>query len=324
MAKQETETTQYNRERLMSSFLSRTRRRSGLVKILALPGIALALAILFILALHPASGMLGGAFYLLFGSWFIPSAVNLLWSAWVVSFIKVPRAWRAVLFVSPSFLLGMNTLVPALIKPRPKTVSSVEIFRVIRIPQSMEVDEGLMTPRLPDEVFYTSAPSALGVQVGWNEGCMCMWFASPQGESSEWQVWHVINAYLHRRDAIQGTDYLDINAGDRVIKMRDMAVGRAHFDVRFTRSATPSTVNLLLTVYDGLDATAVYRQAGIPVLSTLPPQPHENGLVSQHFYRNVLSMLLRHNFWVIFLDRRLSGFSPEPLEAFLSRAVVAE
>jgi len=299
------------------SFLSQPSRRNSLLKILALPGTALALTVLYVLALHPASGMFGGAFYLLFGSWFIPSAVNLLLSAWIVSFIKIHRAWRAVLFIAASFLLGMNTLLAALIRPNPAPVSSSEIFRVIRIPQSMRVDEGWMTPALPDEISGTSAPSALGVQVGSNEACMCMWFTPPVGESTDWQIWHVINAYLHRRDMIESTNYLDVT-------MRHMALGGAHFDVTFTRGATPNTVNLLLTIYDGLDITATYKQAAIPVWSTLPPRPHGNGLGGEHFYRNALSMLVRHNFWVFYLDTRMSGFSPEPLKAFLGRAVVVE
>ncbi|ULU24965.1 hypothetical protein [Dyella terrae] len=306
------------------SDLSLTGRHYGFVKILALPGIALTLAALFVFALHPQSGMFGGAFYLLFGSWFIPSAINLLLSAWVITFIKVSRAWRAVLFVGVSFLLGMNTLLPALISRRPNPVSSAEIVRVIRIPRSMRVDDGLMAPRLPGEIFYTSSPSALGVQVGSNEGCMCMWFTPPVGESTEWQVWHVINAYLHRRDAIEGTTYLDLKGEGLDVKMRKMALGMAHFDVRFTRSETRNTVNLLITVYDGLEVTATYKQADIPVWSTLPPQPHAEGLGGEYFYRNALSMLVRHNFWVFYLDSQMSGFSPGPLKAFLRRAVVVE
>ena len=306
------------------SLLSLPDRRYSFVKLLILPGIALTLMFLFVYALHPVSGALGGTFYFLFGSWFIPSAINLLLSAWIVLLIRVSRAWQAVLFVAVSFLLGMNTLLPALIRPNPKPVSSSEILRVLRIPKDMIVDGGLMTPRLPDEIFNTSAPSALGVRVGSNEACMCMWFTPPEGDSSEWQVWHVINAYLRRRDRLEGPTYLDLKVGDSVIKMRDKAVGRAHFDVRFTRSATPNAVNLLLTVYDGLDATAVYKQADIPVLDILPRQPHANGLEREHLYQNALSMLVRHNFWVFFLDSRMSGFSPGPLKAFLGRAVVVE
>jgi hypothetical protein len=279
-----------------------------------LPAIALALALLYVGALHPASGGLGGTFYLFIGSWFIPSAINLLLSAWIVSFIKIHRAWRIVLFVAVSFLLGMNTLLPTLIRPNQVPVTSAEILRVIRIPPGMRVDEGLMTPRLPDEVFQTSAPSALGVQVGQNEACMCMWFAQPLGESTDWQIWNVIDSYLGQSAGIWGSDYLDPG-------IRRMALGRAHFDVRFTRGAMPNTVNLLLTIYDGLEATATYNQAAIPVWSILPPQPHGNGLEGEDFYRNALSMLVRHNFWVYYLDNRMSGFSPGPLKAFLGHAV---
>ena len=299
------------------SFLSPTSRRNFLLKVLMLPSIAVVLAALYVGSLHPASGAFGGAFYLLFGSWFIPSAINLLLSAWIVSFIRVRRVLRALLFLAASFLLGMNTLLVPLLRPNPIPVSSSEIFRVIRISQSMRVDQGWMTPALPDEVSDTSAPSALGVQVGQNEACMCMWFTPPVGESTDWQIWHVINAYLHRREMIESTNYL-------IPTMRNMALGGAHFDVTFTPGATPNTVNLLLTIYDGLDVTAKFRQLAIPVWSTLPPKAHGSGLGGKNFYRNVMSMLVRHNFWVFYLDSRMSGFSPEPLKAFLSRAVVVE
>jgi hypothetical protein len=255
------------------------------VKVLVLPVIALVMAFVYIFALHPTSGMFGGAYYLLFGSWFIPSAINLLLSAWIVSFIRVHWAWRAVLFVAASFLLGMNTLLPGLIRPNPVPVSSAQIIRVIRIPKSMQVDGGWITPTLPDEISRTKAPSALGVQVGSNEACMCMWFTPPVGESTDWQVWHVIDAYLHRNDAIQGGNYIDA-------PWRHMALGRAHFEVRFTRSATPRAVDLLLTIYDGLDATAIYKQESIPVWSTLPspPPPRTSELGGRAF----LSKCLEH------------------------------
>jgi hypothetical protein len=297
-------------------FISLHIRRNDLKKFLILPAAALALAVLYVISLHPDTGFLGGAFFFIIGWWLIPSAVNLLLAVWITSFFKVHWGVRSIIFIATSFLLGMNTLLPALLRPRPRVVSSGQVFRVVEIKPSEPVDAGLMSARLPNEVFYTSAPSALGVQVGADEGCMCMWWTPPLGPSSEEQVWNVINAYIHRTD-IGGPDYIGMG------KTAKMALGRIHFDARFTRSATPNTVNLLLTIYDGWDVTAIYRQLAIPVWSTQPPRPTRPGLAS-HFYRNAMSMLVRENFWVFLLDRRLSGFQPAPLRAFLHRAVRVE
>lgn len=302
-----------DRERFML-FSSLHDLRGGLPKRLTLPAIAFGLVLLYFVSLHPATGFLGGAFFLLLGWWFIPFAINLLLAAWLASLFKVHKTLRAAIFVAASFFLGMNTLLPTLLRSRSEASSSANILRVIRIKSGETVDAGLMTARLADEASYPSAPSALGVRVGENEGCMCMWWAPSRGPSSEWQVWGVINAYLHRPNGIEGPLY---------IGMGNMALGKAHFDVRFMRGATPKTVNLLLTIYDGWDVTAVYRQSAIPVESTSPPKAHGAGL-GDHFYRNTLSMLVRQNFWVFLLDNQMSGFSAEPLKSFLRRAVIVE
>lgn len=282
--------------------------------VLLFPSIALVLAILYIAALHPGTGALGGSFFLFFGSWFIPSAINLLFAAWIAFLFKVGRLPRAAIFIAASFFLGINTLLPALFAARPEVASSTEIFRTVHIRLGETVDAGLMAPRLPGELLYSQAPSALGVGVGWNEGCMCMWWAPPAGPSTKEQVWYVINAYVHR-SGIGGPDY---------IGMGNLALGGVHFDARFTRSAIPNTVNLLLTIYDGLDVTAVYKQSAIPVWSTLPLAPHGEGLSDEHFYHNAIHMLVRQNFWVSLFEERFTGFSSGPLKAFLRRAVIVE
>lgn len=49
---------------------------------------------------------------------------------------------------------------------------------------------------------------ALGVTVGWNEGCICMWWDPVYGPITDDQVWYVINDYLHR-SVISRADYID-------------------------------------------------------------------------------------------------------------------
>jgi hypothetical protein len=295
-------------------FLSLRYLRSGVTKHFMFPTVALGLALLYLATLHPVTGFLGGAFFLLLGWWLIPSTINVLLAAWVASLFKVHKAWRAFIFLTASFLLGINTLLPVLLRPRPDVSSSANIFRVIRIKPGEKVDGGLMTARLADEAPYPSAPSALGEQLAENEGCGCMWWEPPRGLSSGEQVSAVIDAYLHRPNSMGGVLY---------IGSEKMALGGVHFDMRFTRSAIPKTVNLLLTIYDGWDVTAVYRQSAIPVATTSPPKSNKDW-PGDHFYINALSMLVRQNFWVFLLDSQMSGFSAEPLKSFLHRAVIVE
>lgn len=279
--------------------------------------IALVLALLYIGSLHPASGMLGGAFYWLFGSWAVPSGINLLLTFFVVSFLPIRRVWKIPAFVAVSFLLGMNTLLISLFTPNPPQPSTARIYRSLHIAPGSQVDQGLMAPARPDEIFGTSAPTPLGVRVAGNEGCMCMWFTPPTGDTSYWQVWHVINGYLRREDSWHWGNY---STPDLV----GMARHGAHFDLRFTRGKHPYTVDLLMTVYDGTEPTAVYTQAGIPVWSTEPEHGHPEHLSMAQFLPNVESMLLRRNFWVFLFDRQMSGFATKPLRDFLGRAVVRD
>lgn len=80
--------------------------RGGLPKRLTLPAIAFGLVLLYFVSLHPATGFLGGAFFLLLGWWFIPSAINLLLAAWLASLFKVHKTLRAAIFVAASFFFG--------------------------------------------------------------------------------------------------------------------------------------------------------------------------------------------------------------------------
>ena len=276
--------------------------------------IALVLAVLYIVSLHPMSGALGGAFFWIVG-WIIPSAINLLLSLFVVSFLKIRRLWKVPVFIAVSFILGMNTLLVSLFTPDLPQPSTSEIFRQIRITPDMGVDEGLMTPRAPGELSGSRSPSPLGVRVAGNEGCMCMWFTPPTGDTTEWQVWHVINGFLGRRDTLSSTLYVGAD-------MQRMAQGGAHFDLRFTRGKQPYTVDLHMTIYDGPEPTAKYSQSGIPVWSTEPEERHPERLLMNQFLPNVESMLVRRNFWVFLFDGYMSGFSRAPLKAFLGRAVV--
>jgi hypothetical protein len=298
----------------MKSMSTLTRHRVSVIRHFKLPAIALGLAIVYLVTLHPVTGFLGGAFFFLLGWWFVPSAINVLLAAWVASLFKIHLAWRVVICLAASFLLGMNTLLPALVRPKPEVSSSADIYRVIRLKPGEKVDGGLMTARLANEASYPSAPSVLGVNLAEKEGCGCMWWEAPRGPTSDEQVWAVIHAYLHRTNNIPTTLY--IGSGK-------MALGAVHVDMRFTRSDIPNTVNLLLTIYDGWDVTAVYRQSAIPVATTLPPTSNKDW-PGHHFFRNAMSMLVRQNFWVFLLDSHMSGFSTEPLKSFLHRAMVLE
>jgi hypothetical protein len=278
--------------------------------------IALVLGLLYIYAIHPSSGMLGGLFFWLAG-WMVPSAINLLLSFFVLSFLPIRRRWKIPAFVAISFVLGMNTLLVPLLMWNPPQPSSADIRRPLHVKPGERVDAGFMSARIPGEINGTQSPSPLGVQIAGNEGCMCMWFTPPAGDTTEWQVWHVINAYLHRSDSLDGGNYFTPG-----VKM-DVA-GSVHFDSRFTRGKRPETVDLLMTVYDGTELTATFTQSGIPVWTTAPESGHPDRISTYQFLPNVETMLLRHNFWVFMFDRSLSGFSRGPLRDFLKRAVVRD
>jgi len=292
------------------SFLSPIRLVWPNRKSLFLPIAAVALALVFIVTLHPASGAAGGFVFLLVG-WVIPSAINLLAAAWIVLFFRAHWSLKTALFVVVSFILGINVSIPDLFKHAPQTIVNSKIIRAVHINAASPIDDRLSaTSQTP--MNYVFGPTPLGVSVSPDEGCMCMYFDYGDGART---YYNQIQDYIYQIGRSRPDHkfyFFDPLRSPDVI----------HFDVEFTKAVMTHAVNVKVDIYDGIKKTATYSQYNLPYLSfDTNSIGRGRPLMSEHFYSYSESMLLRHNFWTYLLKNQISGIPISPFKMFLSRAL---
>lgn len=298
------------------SFVASIRSALSNRKSLYLPISAVALALVFIAALHPLSGGLGGFVFLLIG-WAIPSVINLLLSAWIVSFVRTHWSLRILLFVLVSFVLGVNMSLPDLFAHAQQPIVSSEILRSVRVTSSTPLDDRLMVAT-QTPMDYSFGPSSLGVGIGGDEGCGCLYFVYGG---------HIRGYYEQLQDDIHQikTDHKFFffdpakfpNAPSR------KSPNGVHFDVKFTEAtAMAHAVDVTVDVYVGFERTATYSQRNLPVPILEDRQNgRERSLKSEHFYAYCGSMLIRRNFWMHFLEDQMNVIPTSPFKIFLSKAL---
>jgi hypothetical protein len=128
-------------------------------------------ALLFILFLHPITGVLGGCAFLLTG-WLIPTLVNVIVARWI-SLVLPIRGWgRIAVFVGASFLLGVNTSLPTIVRSIVHPTVPELTTEILRGATAGAPVNFFLAPH-PD----TPASSVLSrVSVGGDEGCGCLYF----------------------------------------------------------------------------------------------------------------------------------------------------
>ena len=126
-------------------------------------GLAALTAIVFLVALHPATGVLGGLIYLLTAR-ALPTIMVVALSLGVAWLLPVPLAVRIAVALLLSFLLGLNTALPVLLDlVRYSPAVSYEVRR------AANVKKWRWGP-----IFVV--PFGPRVRVAGDEGCGCMYF----------------------------------------------------------------------------------------------------------------------------------------------------
>lgn len=271
---------------------------------------AAVLVAIYAISLHPATGMLGGLFFLA-TSWVIPTAFNLLLAAWCALRLTAVTWLRCVGTVLFSFILGINTSFPALLSRfdyTPKTTT--EIHRTVKITTASVVDLW-MRDRLP----VTADPLSSPIAVKADDGCGCMYFIQNPRASYFLDVNHIINQSTGRRGVFQ-TNYQKFP--------QTLSYG-VHFDINFIpESNSANLVDLSINVYDGSTITASFLQSGIPYDSGIVRRiGRSGGLLNGYFLQNCIVMLLHDNFWTLLLAGKTSYVPQASLSVFLATAVRA-
>ncbi len=256
------------------------------------PCVAFLLVVLEFLAIHPASGFLGGLFYLLFGSWVIPSAVNIILSVWVASLFRIHWVPRLLIGVFVSFLLGVNTSLPVLLHRGGPPSADVVITRALPATHSLAVDTRILITNTGISDDQTLAPP--GVYVGGDEGCGCMYWVS-NSASYPVQIQKLINErkFSDEDDQYQFSDQLpNVAPYNKIV----------HFAISFAPSSVQrkGLLDMTIDVYQGYDKVASYRQRELPI-EMQGPLGRDSKLLNGHFRANVWGILLHHNFWAAIL-----------------------
>lgn len=291
-----------------------TKRVDGRKRLLFwLPCAAFLLVALEFFAIHPSSGFLGGLFYFLFGSWVIPSAVNILISVWIALLLRIHWIPRLLIGVLVSFLLGINTSLPSLLHIGSLPPPEVAVIRSLPANHSLAVDTRILVKNAEISDDQRLAPP--GINLGGDEGCMCMYWLSSSATYP-----------MQIQKLIDEREFSDV-AGQYQFSDQLPDVAPYNKIVHFTISFAPSLVrragllDMTIDVYQGYHRVASYRQRELPIEMD-GPLGRDSKVFNGHFLANVWSILIHHNFWATILPDHIQHDDyVAPFKAFLARTL---
>lgn len=278
-----------------------------------LPFVAFMLVVLQFVSIHPASSFFGGFFYLLFGWWVIPTAVNVLLATWVAMILRFHWTLRILLGVFVSFLLGVNTTLPNLLHMNDLPPADVAIIRPLPVTHSLAVDTrmAVVNSDIPEDRVMVPP----GIELGGDEGCGCMY----------WNA--AASTYPYRIQGLIDKRGLSLVPGQYQFsdQLPDVAPYNkiVHFIIHFSPSQAgrDGFVDMVFDVYQGHDKVATYRQRRLPVAAKETLGRGE-GLLNGHFITNVWSTLMHHGLWTTLLHDRLQRDDyVASFESFLQQAL---
>jgi len=268
---------------------------------------------LFYFFVSPGSGFLGGLAYLISG-WAIPSVVNVLLAVWLALLVRAHWAARILIFSVASFVLGVNTSLPRLFDSRAAPQVETIILRPLPLTPLLSVDDRLMVATPNNTLDYAFPPSPMGLYVGWNEGCGCMYFVYDSQEGTYYeQIRKVILA--RRVSRVSGLHFYGPDPNMPIV----------HFDYATARSpGRPNAVDITVNMYQGRERVATFIQRQLPSMSLKGMNlGRSKGLDNGHLFAYSTSILMRRNFWMALLAPRLTVQRELPFKAFLDRALPA-
>ncbi len=248
--------------------------------------------------------------YLLVGSAF-PSLINLSLSAWAVSFTR-PTVLRCLLFIPVSFLLGLNIFLPTFLQT---LVAHPQIEQIVY--RKVRLDPSLTSLRLETEknggrfVYFVANPLTSPVEVGGDEGCMCMYFK-------------IVGGYYllgFERQLTLSTGKRWAQAGD-IFKLAHRAIPEVSFWFD-TYPIKNDAVDVVLEIRDkdGTASKFIHRNVRIIPSEMEQRASRSAGLHNGYLISNASWILIGGSFWNFQLGTIIPQYPDRYVSKFLKDAV---
>jgi len=270
-----------------------------------LPLAALAVGLYF-LALHPASGAIGGFIYFFYAD-ILASTATALVALWIAGFLT--KRWArniAFALLWPLVCLGLKLpdFVRAIMGPppaavmidRPTTFAPKKVYPLVLISPGTELNKSYGDPFLKDNILQDD------IEVSGDEGCGCYYFAIPRNSYGEMVTYalddHAIAAWT------EGTPE---------------AV--PYFRLVVHKDAAGTFATARLEIIDDKGVAASIEQASIPLARVI----HLDGyrLNRPHFWSYAWMDFQASNIWRIVANHNVpKTLDREKLEAFLKAATL--
>ncbi len=280
--------------------------------------VAFLLTIIFISALHPETGVLGGVF-LFFAGWAVPSFLNIAISALIISFF--PTFFRRPIVIVPvllvvSLLLALAVEMP-LISQRIGNPPSIKytITRAVSVPSGWvrpSVAGCQQTPGFPcaNGLYVVANPLTRVIDMGGNEGCGCSYWTVPDTDAG------VVNRsfidYLIKD--IQRQMKEDPNRVASVPNLSIVVVGRPN-------QQNKKLLDLSIEIKDGTTTTASLTEAAVPRYRRAFIDSDRAQLLNGHFFEIAFHDLTHDTFWSPLVGQWFGYYPRKQVRSFLKEAI---
>jgi hypothetical protein len=244
--------------------------------------LAVILALLYFVSLHPISGFLGGALFLLVG-WLIPSLVNLLLSYSIAYvFIKNNIPLRLVICIIISALLGLNILLMNIINKKNNYTISVVYPLYMPTTDVFTVFSDYSTANIkpfPINLYYLAG----------DEGCGCLYFKSQMPLYNDLATVNALEKFFNHSDRhIVGSMTGGPILADYVVQ------------TRVVEKLNKANVQVKITDKFGGEVLISKNYPTSALIHTKEGQPKYTVFPGKHFWRHAGIMFIYNNFWVYY------------------------
>lgn len=266
---------------------------------------------MFLLTLHPATGILGGIVFILIG-WIAPILFNGC-LAWAFALFLPVASWAKIVWgILFAFLLALLPALPALYAQlaSPPRIS-YEVHEKVTLPPDMTVDLNIKErPKdqwwKPNPVIFVN-PAQVPWTVGGNEGCMCMFFEVKPTAS--------YSAILTQQVVSRGKNLRSLSYGDA----RSM---QGLWFVYAIEKTERGTYNLKFDVMRKDNVTATFWQKDIPEEFVFEREGGNHFSFKTRFYGPALRILFSDNIPTQILEPSFKSIFPyQEFNKFLQEAV---
>jgi hypothetical protein len=275
------------------------------------------LAIVFVAALHPATGILGGIFVTL-ASWAVPSALNILVSAAIISFFPASYRRPPVLmrsFAVVSLLLALAPEAPMILQRvvHPPRVQ-YRVIRAVSVPSGTTVRPTVPICRsgfpAACNLYVVANPLAEVIDMGGDEGCGCSYWVLPDTRPTS-----TTRSYL---------DYLTEDIQRQMVEGHE-----SHWVPDFAilvaarpNEQDPTKADLSIEIHDGGMITATLTEQAIPRYRRAFIESDRAPLLNGHFAAIAIHGLIHGTFWSQIVGRYFGFYPRGDVRRFLKEAIV--